>query len=72
MGRWGIRDPLHHAEGLNMNAKIYTARMTTRGRVTLPKEILQALEAKPGDWIEFVFDGYECRLINRGLAIKHR
>ena len=55
-----------------MNAKIYTARMTTRGRVTLPKEILQALEAKPGDWIEFVFDDYECRLINRGSGLKHR
>lgn len=55
-----------------MNPKIYTVRMTTRGRVTLPKEIRQALEAKPGDWIEFVFDGHDCRLINRGSAIKHR
>jgi antitoxin PrlF len=31
-----------------------TARVTTRGRVTIPAEVRLAMQAKPGDRIEFV------------------
>ncbi len=30
------------------------ARLTTRGRVTIPAEVRLAMQAKPGDRIEFV------------------
>jgi antitoxin PrlF len=48
-----------------------TATMTTKGQITVPKEIRDALNLQPGDLVDFVLTGdrvAEMRPRNRRLA----
>jgi AbrB family looped-hinge helix DNA binding protein len=42
-----------------------TSRVTSRGRVTIPKQILEYLGAKPGDQVVFLLRGGEVVLQSR-------
>ena len=46
------------------------ARMTSKGQITVPKEVREWLRIKPGDVLEFVYDRdrVEVRAVRRRLA----
>lgn len=49
-----------------------TATVTSKGQITIPVEIRELLNLKPGDKVEFITNGrYEVRLYAKNRSIKH-
>jgi len=44
------------------------SKITTKGQVTIPKDVRERLGLRPGDEIEFVEDGAGFRVMKRVLA----
>jgi antitoxin PrlF len=47
--------PLHRV-GFLTGGKVPTATVTSKGQVTLPRKIREALRIRPGDRVDFVLD----------------
>ena len=53
---------MHERKGMRERAKKWQARITSKGQVTVPLEIRQALGVRPGDTLEFEFYGHVVRV----------